>query len=146
MLCQTPSGKLVKIRLDMLSNRPHCMTYDSLQGTRGCYEAPRGFGDDHKIWLEGCVEDRNKWVSLWDFEEEFLPQWYRESEEEARAAGHGGGDFFVVKDFLAALREQRDSPIGIYEALEWTLPGLCSEESIARGGLPVPVPDYRARA
>ncbi len=144
MLCRTPSGKLVKIRVDMLSNRPHCMTYYSLQGTTGCYEAPRGFGDDHKIWLQDRVDDPNRWVSLWDFEDEFLPQWYRDCEEEAKAAGHGGGDFFVVKDFLAAIRQDRDPPVGIYEALEWTLPGLCSEQSIADRGAPVEVPDYRS--
>ena len=51
MLCKTESGALIKIRLDMLSNRPPNVAYYSLQETKGCYEAPRGLGDDHKVWL-----------------------------------------------------------------------------------------------
>jgi len=144
MLCRTGQGKLVKIRLDMLSNRPHNMTYYSLQGTRGCYEAPRGMGDDHKVWFADRCADKNEWRPLWEFEQEFLPGWYRESEAEAKAAGHGGGDFFVVKDFLRAIREYREPPINIYDALDWTATGLVSEQSIAEGGRPLPVPDWRA--
>lgn len=143
MLCRTPSDKLVKIRLDMLSNRPHGMAYYSLQGTKGCYESPRGLGDDHKIWLADRSAGKNEWSPLSQFEDDFLPDWYRESEEEAKAAGHGGGDFFVVKDFLHAIREYREPPVDIYTALDWTAPGLVSEQSIAQGGIPLEVPDWR---
>ncbi len=38
MLCKTERGGLLRVRVDMLSNRPHLMTYYSLQGTKGCYE------------------------------------------------------------------------------------------------------------
>ena len=40
-LCQMESGKLLKLRIDCISERPHNMSYYSLQGTKGCYEAPR---------------------------------------------------------------------------------------------------------
>ncbi|MGC4046000.1 MAG: hypothetical protein QM758_19580 [Armatimonas sp.] len=38
LLCKLQSGKLIKIRVDMMSNRPHHMTYYALQGTKGVYE------------------------------------------------------------------------------------------------------------
>ena len=41
MLCKMRSGGLVKIRVDMLSDRPHAMTNYQLQGTDGCYESSR---------------------------------------------------------------------------------------------------------
>jgi len=33
--------------------------------------------------------------------------------------------------------------MNVYVAMDFTVPGLCSEESIANGGMPVQVPDFR---
>jgi len=52
MMCKTTRGGQINIRLDMLSDRPHNLTYYSLQGTKGCYESPRGFGDNQKYGLQ----------------------------------------------------------------------------------------------
>ena len=134
----------MNIRLDMLSNRPHNMTYYSLQGTNGCYEAPRGFGDGPKIWLADRSGDPNEWRSLWDFEKEFMPALWRNPPAEARRAGHGGGDYFEVAEFIQAIRTGAPPPIDLFLALDMTVPGLVSQESIARGGVPLPVPDFRA--
>lgn len=135
-------GGLIKIRLDMLSNRPHNMTYYSLQGTKGCYEAPRGFGDSPKIWLKGYSDNPNQWSSLWDFEEEFMPSIWRNPPEEALKAGHGG-DYFEVRGFVDSIIKDTKPPIDVYETLDMTVPGLVSSESINDGGIPLPVPDFR---
>lgn len=142
MNCKTESGALIKIRLDMMSNRPHAMTYYSLQGTKGCYEAPRGFGDQHKIWLAD-LQDKIEWRLLWDYEEEFMPDIWRNPPEEALKAGHGGGDYFEVREFVDAILQDREPPVGIWDALNFTLPGIISEDSIAYGGVPLKVPDLR---
>lgn len=92
--CIDRSNRLAKIRLDMLSSRPHNMSYYSLQGTKGCYEAPRGIGDIPKIWLEDYCKDPNERRPLWDFKEEFIPAIWRNPPEEALGTGHGGGDYF----------------------------------------------------
>jgi len=143
MLCKMSRGGLIKIRLDMLSNRPHLMTYYSLQGTKGCYEAPRGFGDSPKICLAEYSDNPNQWRSLWDFEAEFMPEIWRNPPEEALRAGHGGGDYFEVRGFVDAIAKDTKPPIDVFEALDMTVPGLVSEESINRGGIPLPVPDFR---
>jgi predicted dehydrogenase len=143
MACRLARGGLVNIRLDMLSNRPHNMTYYSLQGTKGCYEAPRGFGDAPKIWLADRSRGPNEWRSLWDFEAEFMPALWRNPPAEARRAGHGGGDYFEVAEFIHAIRTASPPPIDLFLALDMTVPGLVSQESIARGGIPLPVPDFR---
>jgi len=143
MLCKTDRGGLFKIRLDMLSERPHNMNYHSLQGTEGCYEGPRGFGDEHKVWLRGRNPDAQTWTSLWDYREEFLPQERLHPSEEARRAGHGGGDYWVTVEFIRALREGREPAQGIDFAMEVTVPGLVSQQSIAIGGAPLGVPDFR---
>jgi len=41
MLAKTINGGLIKIRVDMLSDRPHAMSNYSLQGTQGAYESAR---------------------------------------------------------------------------------------------------------
>jgi predicted dehydrogenase len=51
MLARTAHGALLKIRLDLLSNRPHLMNYYSLQGTAGAYEAARFPGTPDHVYL-----------------------------------------------------------------------------------------------
>jgi len=153
MLCQLTTGGLIKVRVDMMSNRPHAMAYYSLQGTRGAYEGGRGAGVEPRIWIEETGRDpadpegarsSRAWRSLWDYAEH-LPEMWRNPTEAALRAGHDGGDYFVVRDFVAAVRSGDAPPIDVYRALDYTVPGLVSEQSIAQGGAPVPVPDFRER-
>ncbi len=143
MLCKTERGCLIKVRLDMLSERPHNMVYYSLQGTDGCYEAARGLGDAPKVWLRDRCEDRETWRPLMDFREEFLPEEWKNPPAEAAQAGHGGGDYWEARDFAQAAVEGRPPELDLYFALEITVPGLISEQSIALNGAPVRVPDFR---
>ena len=156
MLCHTAKGAMVNIRTDLHSKRPHNMAYYLLQGTKGCYEAPRGLGDDHKIWIEGVFEDDRyptntwgyqwpdlKWHSLWDFQDEYLPQDWKDHEEKARDSGHGGSDLIQLFDFSRAIRGEMASPIDAYRALDWTLTALVSEQSVEQDGTLLSVPDPR---
>ena len=53
-------------------------------------------------------------------------------------SGHGGGDYFVARDFVRAILDDRDPPIDVYRALDFTAPGLVSEESDRAGRGPAP--------
>lgn len=143
LLCKTASGKLMRVRVDMLSKRPHAMTNYTLQGTRGAYESPRRHGEGHWVWVEGYSRDASQWQPLEDFEAEYLPEMWRNPPPEAASAGHGGGDYFEVMDFVDAMKGLRPPPTGIHEAMDMTLPGLVSQQSIAMGGAWLPVPDTR---
>ena len=143
MLAKTTRGGLIKIRVDMLSNRPHAMTNYSLQGVEGCYELARAQGEANRVWLKDLCPDPNTWMDLAQFEGEYLPEIWRDPPPEALQAGHGGGDFFEVQDFLRAILEGAPCPIGIHEALDMTLPGLVSQQSILEGGRWLDVPDSR---
>ncbi len=140
--CKTESGKLIKIRVDCKSERPHNMHYYSLQGTKGCYEAPRGMGDDHKIWLKDhAQEGKCEWRPLFDFKE-YLPERYKNPSEIAKKAGHQGGDFYVVLDFIDACLGRRENPIDVYTAAEWTAVGILSELSVMNGGRVMEMPRF----
>jgi predicted dehydrogenase len=143
LLCKTGSEKLIRVRVDMLSKRPHSMINYSLQGTKGVYESARRPGEGNWVWLEDYCDDPNEWVRLETFEDEFLPDIWRDPPREALEAGHGGGDYFEVMDFVAAVQGQRPPAIDIHDAMDMTLPGLVSQESIRLGGAWLEVPDSR---
>ncbi|NIA20564.1 MAG: GNAT family N-acetyltransferase [Anaerolineaceae bacterium] len=144
MLCRMQSGGLVKIRLDMLSDRPHAMTNYELQGTDGCYESARAPGQCDRIWLRAKCGDDGRWLDLKTLEDEFLPDFWKEADESARGAGHGGGDYFEMLDFIDASLGKRPVTVGIHQAMDMTLPGLVSQRSIAEGGRWLEVPDSRS--
>ena len=75
--------------------------------------------------------------------EEYLPADWREQARLAEGMGHGGADFHVISDFVGAIRAGRTPPIGIHEAMDMTLPGLVSQQSIQEGGRWLEVPDSR---
>jgi len=141
MLCKTESGALIKIRIDMLSNRP-ANSYYSLQGTKGCYEGTRGFGDKQKIWLADHCKV-GEWRALSEFEDDFMPERWKNPPEEASKAGNVSGEYFELRDFVDSILHDTEPPMNVYVAMDFTVPGLCSEESIANGGMPVQVPDFR---
>lgn len=143
LLCKTTGEKLIRIRVDMLSRRPHAMTNYALQGTKGAYESARRPGEGDWVWVADYCDDPDRWVPLAHFEDEYLPPIWRNPPPEALAAGHGGGDYFEVMDFVDAIRGEKPPPIDIHRALDMTLPGLVSQESIRQGGAWLDVPDSR---
>ncbi len=140
MLCKTGSGGLIKIRIDMLSNRP-ANSYFSLQGTKGCYESSRGSGAAPKVWFSE-MGGSETWAPLSQFESDFLPARWKNPPAEAKTAGELG-EYFKVRDFVDSILNDTTPPLDVYTALDFTVPGLVSEQSIANGGVPVEVPDFR---
>lgn len=144
-MCRMASGALAKITVACKAPRPHNMNAALLQGTKGCYEAPRGLGDDHKVWLEDEPVDDSKdrkWRPLHDFDA-YLPERYQNPPEAAKKAGHHGGDFYLVKDFVDAIRTGEEPEVNVYRACEWTAVGLLSELSVTNGGRTMEVPNFR---
>jgi len=141
VLCQTVSGKLLRIRLDFFSDRPNNFTYYGLQGTGASYEAPRGPRDEHKVYVHGQTQP-GTWQSLWDYEE-YLPEAWRELPAELVSNSFDGGDTLMIEDFARCILEDTRPPIDVIDALNMTAPGLLSEVSRERGGAPVEVPEFR---
>lgn len=148
MLCKTAKGVLIKIRVDMLSDRPHAMTNYQLQGIDGAYESSRGGPvDNGKLWLRK-LNEKVEWVdenSLWRLSEvaqKYLPANWVNPPKEAKSAGHGGGDYFQLQDFINAI-EGKVCPLDVHRSLDITLPGLMSQKSILENGQWIDVPDSR---
>ncbi len=142
MLCRTAKGALIKIRVDMLSDRPHAMTNYQLQGTDGVYESARRRGEANRIWLRSRNPEPDDWEDLAALEPEFTPQVWQD-EEALRKAGHGGGDLLELLTFRDIILGRRENELGMHQAMDLTLPGLVSQRSIEQDGIWLDVPDSR---
>ncbi|NMP37301.1 MAG: Gfo/Idh/MocA family oxidoreductase [Clostridiales bacterium] len=143
-ICTLEDGQIMKIRVDCMSNRPHNMHYYSLQGTNGVFEAPRGLGDDYKVFV-GKDNFDAQWQPLADYYDKYLPERYKNATQEEKSAGHQGGDFFIVRDFIDAVCGNAKPFVDVYDACEWTAVGLLSEVSLANGGAGIDMPDFRKK-
>lgn len=144
-LIQTEKGRMIQILVDSASARPHHMKTHELQGTRACYITTA----DHKelIWLDGRSPGANpsnepgaprgsgakmQWELLSKYYAEFDDKRWRDAEKVATAAGHGGGDYFEMVDFLDAC-EGGPNPVDVFAAVEWSSLVWLSAESIKTG-------------
>jgi len=143
-MLQMKSGKLIRLRVDCVSNRPHSMANYTLQGTKGAYESPRT-GGEHVVYFTKPGEniDNARWEPLSNYDR-YLPERYRAVSGNAEKSGHGGGDYYIVQDFLDAVRGIKEPSVDVYEACEWTAVGLLSSLSVSNRGRAMDMPDFRA--
>lgn len=148
-MCRTANGNLLNIRTDCLSPRPHSMDYYQLQGTEGIYQSAtygkgRLAGDVDRVSLNSNKLENGSmdWEELWNYKD-LLPDKYKNATQSQRNAGHGGGDFFIVEDFINAVRNNEQPDLDVYKACEWTAVGLLSSISVANNGRTMQVPDFR---
>ena len=66
----------------------------------------------------------NTWERLETLEDAYLPDIWRNPPEAALQAGHGGGDYFEVLDFINSIVDGTPCPIGIHESMDMTFPDL----------------------
>jgi len=136
-LIRTANGALIDLRYDTASARPHpSTTYYALQGLKASYESR---GD--QIWIER-VSRSLAWESLDEHAEKYEDPKWKTWREEAKKTAHGGADFFVIREFLEAIRAGRPSPIDVYDAVTWSSIIPLSARSIRSGGKPVDIPDF----
>jgi predicted dehydrogenase len=141
-LIQLSNGGLIKLRLDMVSNRPHRIAYE-LQGVLGVYESR----DQHRFWfgenrsISWAEPEQREWGDMSEFGGA-LPAKLSEELVQAKQHGHGGGDYFVGRRFAQAISGVCEVEIGIEDAVEWTMVGLLSQQSIERSSESVAMPSW----
>ncbi|MBT7594492.1 MAG: Gfo/Idh/MocA family oxidoreductase [Gemmatimonadetes bacterium] len=146
MLAQTEGGGLIKIRLDMVSTRPSVTTTYQLQGTTGCYESARRADEQDRIWLTALHDEPQSWGALADLEEQYFPTHWRDqlaAMADQGTEGHSGSDAIMSLAFIDALLAGQPPPVDIDRAMDMSLPGLVSQESMRTQGAWLDVPDSR---
>jgi hypothetical protein len=72
-----------------------------------------------------------------------LPDYSRCLPEPMRiGSGHGGSHTHLTHEFVAALVEDREPAIDIYEALAMGVPGIVAHQSARKGGEQLKVPNF----
>jgi len=68
--------------------------------------------------------------------------WERLPKELRHDSGHGGAHTFLTHEFIAALVEEREPAIDVYESLAMTAPGIVANASAQKGGEQLKVPSF----
>lgn len=155
-ILRTKKGRLIQMRIDVMSNRPNQNFYFVLQGTRGAIESPRGpFGQQDMYKAYTCDGKVRKsrgimWNDFWSYSH-LLPENYINMPEGAKILAENGdynscgGDYYVVQDFIRAVRGEIEPPVNVYEACEWSAVAMISELSAENNGMPVKMPNFRGK-
>jgi predicted dehydrogenase len=134
-LFKTASGAVIKILTGFSLIREPAFHYYSVYGTRGVLE--RGRGQDRCFGYFKDVPNLHGMVELpLTTSHPRLPAW-------AASGGHGTAEYMMIKAFVDAIVEDKEPPIDVYRALDYTVPGLCAHISAEEGGRPVDIPDFR---
>jgi predicted dehydrogenase len=73
----------------------------------------------------------------------YEPVWKDKDKALIEAAGHGGGDFLVIRDFFDCIRENKKPFFDVYAATTMASVAILSHRSVLEGGKPYDIPDFR---
>ena len=135
-------GELISLKLDTTLPRFYSREF-TVRGTKGLY-----MQDNNMVYRDGdkeffdTVEGMKYFCNNAKDYDRYLPDIWRDTDEETLSRGHGGMDWFEFVAFADALREGRPMPIDVYDAAAWMSITYLTERSIAMGGAPVEIPDF----
>ena len=72
----------------------------------------------------------------------YYPEWNDADQDQIEKAGHGGGDFLVIREFLNAIRENKKPVFDEYFATTMASVGILAHRSILERGMPYDIPDF----
>lgn len=151
---------------DMITTIIHCANGENITLTRSV-SLPRPYSRSCRvqgtkgIWLEdakslfiegisptkqgidiaGDPYEYHEWTPIESFYEKYdHPIWKDYCKN--IIGGHSGMDALILRAFADAIRRHIPTPIDVYDCAAWMCITCLSEDSIAMGGHPVPIPDF----
>lgn len=106
-------------------------------GEKGQIENVRG---DDKVLLR---------YNKWDIPEggvgtaTYRPEWNDKDAKLIEKSGHGGGDFFVIREFFSCIRENKKPLFDEYFATTMASVAILAHRSLLERGVPYDIPDFR---
>lgn len=139
-------GEVITLRLDTTLPRFYSREF-TLRGTAGFCQQ-----EENLVMLEENVDMHESFEPAFmaskymnsanDYAEDYLPDVWKNITEEEKRLGHGGMDYIELKAFFRAALNGEEMPIDVYDAAAWMAITPLSEQSIAMGGAPQPIPDF----
>jgi predicted dehydrogenase len=133
-------GQTITITLDTTLPRAYSRDF-RVHGTKAMF-----MEENNSLFIDDMHNEFEfKWKEQWNNVENFRkeyehPIWQDYKPEED--ASHGGMDYLVLRAFFDSVKRQVQTPIDVYDMASWMCITPLSEQSIALGGQPVPVPDF----
>ncbi len=128
-------GETIHLCLDTTAPRPYYSRNFTVRGTKGMCTEERKV-----VYFEGMEEE------IENNEEEMFEKYdhplHKEYVSLGEKEGHGGMDWLVCRAFVEAVKSGMNTPIDAYDTAAWMAIAPLSEASIAKGGIPVEVPDF----
>lgn len=136
-LFKTEQGSVIKVLTGFSVKREPAFHYYSVYGTKGCLEKRRDADRTIAYFediphLHGMVDIPINTVHTG------VPGW-------AASGGHGSAEYVMVQAFIDCLLKDRQPPVDVYQALDYTVPGLVAHLSAEQGSTPLEVPDFRQK-
>ncbi|MBQ6897855.1 MAG: Gfo/Idh/MocA family oxidoreductase [Clostridia bacterium] len=131
-------GETITLTHDCCLPRPYTRNY-LVQGTKGIFS---DIDDAAAIACDGVTESTHEWTKFEEIREKYDHPLWAQYEKAGVKAGHGGMDYLVLSAFVDACQFGSKPPIDVYDTAAWMAITCLSEQSVAMGGLPVPVPDF----
>lgn len=72
----------------------------------------------------------------------YQPEWNDKDRALIEKAGHGGGDFFVIREFLDCIREDRKPAFDVHFATTMASVAILAHRSVLERGTPYDIPDF----
>ncbi|MHB8995323.1 MAG: Gfo/Idh/MocA family protein [Armatimonadota bacterium] len=132
-LFRTAKDALIKITRSQVAPRYPHMVYYSLYGTTGYVENGRdGSNTDGYLWIDG--ETPNDENGQRRAEVIHCSVVDPDAPEEAKQGGHGTSEYYMIRDFLAAIENGSRPPIDVVRSMDFTIPGIIAHESAMSDG------------
>lgn len=136
-LIQTARGYSVTLGFEMQTPRPYDLAFRA-QGTKASYS-----GTLEKIYVEADdPKHAEKWSELQPYYDKYEHPMWKQAGSAAGRYGHGGSDYFVLREFADAVRRRAQTPIDVYDSATWSAIFPLSIQSVAAGSKTVDFPDF----
>ncbi len=138
-------GAVISLKLD--TTLPHAYSRElTVSGTKGMYSEQGNIVLDEETPFDHEKDMSEYYNTAAKYEEKYLPDIWKNITEKEIAAGHGGMDTLMLRDFFDAAAEGREMPIDVYDAASMMSVSCLSEISVQNNGHPVDIPDFTGGA
>lgn len=135
-MIKTQNEETILLQHDTSLPRPYSLGF-RVQGTKGLW-----MDVNKSLYIEGVSKDAHKWEEAKPYLEKYDHPLWKKFANDTVGAGHGGMDFFVLHQFVEAIKQNKPTPMDVYDAAVWCAITPLSEQSIALGGANVDFPDF----
>lgn len=135
-LIKCVNGEVIKMTFDTCSPRPYSLGF-RIQGSDGIWTE-----DTNGIYLQKHSPRAHQYEPAEKYFSEYDHPYWKKYGAKAESSGHGGMDYFIVREFVDCVINRKPFLMDVYDAAMWSVLRPLSERSIAKGSQPVLVPDF----